>query len=420
MSSERRTVIEVRDLHKRYRLGVTDRTMLSEEVTGLWARVLGKQDPTVSLDTARGEQRVGDHFWSLRGVDLDVAEGDILGLIGANGAGKSTLLELLARITPPTRGSIRMRGRVSSLLEVGTGFHPELTGRENIYLNGAIMGMRRREIDLKLDRIIAFSGIEHHMDTPIKRYSVGMKVRLGFGVAAHLDPDILIVDEVLAVGDAEFQRKCLGSMRNVADTGRTVIFVSHSMPSVQSLCTRAIWLDKGAIRLDGTTETVIRSYLAECSTEEPERHWTSDTAPGNDELRLLAIRAIPGMSDGVFRTGDTVRIELDLVNSGIDDDDLNIQLKARTDQDILAFVSDMTEVIGKAVWHRGAQKVSCTIPADLLNDGTYRLSLEFQRKGNLYFNVQDALSFEVQEGPRQGAWFQKWQGALRPKLTWTR
>ncbi len=420
MSSERRTVIEVRDVRKRYRLGVTDRTMLADEISGAWAKVRGKQDPTLNLGKTIADQRSGDYFWSLRGVGFDVAEGDILGLIGANGAGKSTLLKLLSRITPPTSGTIRMRGRVSSLLEVGTGFHPELTGRENIYLNGAIMGMRRVEIDRKLDQIIAFSGIEHHMDTPIKRYSVGMKVRLGFGVAAHLDPDILIVDEVLAVGDAEFQRKCLGSMRDVADTGRTVIFVSHSMPSVQSLCTRAIWLDKGAIRTDGTTDTVIRAYLAECSTEEPVRQWTEATAPGNDELRLMAIRAIPGNADGVFRTGDSVRVELDLVNSGIDDDDLNIQLKARTDQDILAFVSDMTEVIGKAVWHRGAQKVSCTIPADLLNDGTYRLSLEFQRKGNLYFNVQDALSFEVQEGPRQGAWFQKWQGALRPKLAWTR
>ncbi len=418
MSSDKRSVvIRVEDVHKRYRLGVTDRTMLAEEVSDMWSKLRGRPDPGPS--TGSQDQRLGDHFWSLRGVSFEVKEGDILGLIGANGAGKSTLLKVLSRITPPTKGRIRMRGRVSSLLEVGTGFHPELTGRENIYLNGAIMGMRRKEIDAKLDGIIDFSGIEHHMDTPIKRYSVGMKVRLGFAVAAHLDPDILIVDEVLAVGDAEFQRKCLGSMRDVASAGRTVIFVSHSMPSVQSLCTRAIWLHKGALRMDGSTDAVVRDYLGECAVRNVEQVWDRSEAPGTDDVRLVGIRAT---NDGTstFMTSSAIRIEMQLVNERIMDTDLNIQLVVRTDTDIIAFVSDMTEVLGTAPWPLGDNKIVCTLPPDLLNDGGYRLSVVFQRKGNRHFHVLDALAFEVQEGPRKGAWFQKWPGALRPKLEWER
>ncbi len=421
MSSEgSSTVIQVRDVHKRYRLGVTGRAMLADEISAFWAQLRGKGDPSISVGGTAIDQRVGEYFWSLRGLTFDVQEGEILGLIGHNGAGKSTLLKLLSRITPPTQGVIRMRGRISSLLEVGTGFHPELTGRENIFLNGSIMGMRRAEINSKLDEIIAFSGIEHHMDTPIKRYSIGMKIRLGFAVAAHLDPDILIVDEVLAVGDAEFQRKCLGSMRDVADSGRTVIFVSHSMPSVQSLCTRAIWLHKGRMRMDGTTETVIRDYLADSGGQTNERTWAPEEAPGTVEVRLVGIRAISGSADGAFRIGNALAIEMDLDNKAITDEDLNIQLIVRTESDFVAFISDMTESIGTGLWHLGANRVRCTIPPDLLNDGAYRISLKFTRKGNRHFFVQEALGFDVLEGPRTGGWFQKWEGAVRPKLEWTR
>jgi ABC-type polysaccharide/polyol phosphate transport system ATPase subunit len=288
-------------------------------------------------------------------VSFDVAQGEVLGLIGRNGAGKSTVLKLLSRITLPTSGSIHMKGRVSSLLEVGTGFHPELTGMENIYLNGAIMGMRRAEIDAKLDEIIAFSGIEHHIDTPIKRYSSGMKVRLGFAVAAHLEPDILVVDEVLAVGDAEFQKRCLGQMRSVADSGRTIIFVSHNMFSVQSLCTRAIWLDKGTVRTDGEVVSVVRDYLAECSAQTDHQQWTEADAPGTDEVRLMAMRATSADAEGSFTTEAAITIELDLRNLTITDTDLNIQLHVHTDTDALAFVSDMTERIGTALWPLGCE-----------------------------------------------------------------
>ena len=199
-------------MKKRYRLGVIGGATLADELKVIWARILGRPNPLVPLEQEVDPQREGEHFWALRGVSFEVQEGEILGVIGKNGAGKSTLLKLLSRITIPTAGAIRIKGRTSSLLEVGTGFHPELTGRENIYLNGAILGMDQSEIERKINEIIAFSGIRHHIDTPVKRYSSGMKVRLGFAVAAHLEPEILIIDEVLAVGDAEFQRKCLGKM----------------------------------------------------------------------------------------------------------------------------------------------------------------------------------------------------------------
>lgn len=415
-----RTVIKVEDVRKRYRLGVIDRTLIAEEVSALIARLRGKQDPRAAVHGQVDQQRMGEYFWSLRGVSFDVRQGDVVGLVGRNGAGKSTLLKLLSRITLPTAGRISMRGKISSLLEVGTGFHPELTGMENIYLNGAIMGMRRQEIDRKLDEIIAFSGIEHHIDTPIKRYSSGMKVRLGFAVAAHLDPEILIVDEVLAVGDAEFQRKCLGSMRSVADSGRTIIFVSHSMVSVQSLCNRAIWLDKGLIRQDGDTSQVIREYLTEYSARTHEQEWSEEEAPGTDEVALLSVKAISEREDGAFWISDTIRIEIEVLNRAITNDDLNVRLQVRTSNDVLAFVSDMVESIGHAAWPLGRSKITCVIPADLLNDGGYRIGVAFLHQGRHWYTHEDAITIEVQEGARAGTWFHKWQGALRPKVDWTR
>ncbi|MBL7950727.1 MAG: ABC transporter ATP-binding protein [Flavobacteriales bacterium] len=410
-------VISVEDLHKRYRLGTLDAGTIGDELSAWLARARGKGDPRAPIGE---EQRVGDHFWALRGVNFQVNEGEVVGLIGRNGAGKSTLLKLLSRITTPTAGRLRMRGHVASLLEVGTGFHPELTGRENIYLNGAIMGMRRAEIARKLDEIVAFSGIEHHIDTPIKRYSTGMKVRLGFAVAAHLEPQILLVDEVLAVGDVAFQRKSMGRMRSVADSGRTVIFVSHNMFSVQSLCSRAIWLDQGRIRQDGPVAEVVRDHLAEHAVRTVERTWSMQDAPGTADLRLVGVRVKGSGGQDVFRTTDELVVELELQNLTIVDEDLNIQLIVHTENDVVAFVSDMTEVLGTALWHVGPNKVSCTIPPHLLNDGEHRLSLLFQRRANRHFREDHVLRFEVLEGPRRGAWFQKWVGAVRPKLRWQR
>lgn len=244
-------IISVRDISKVYRLGEIGATSLREESARVWRKFRGKEPLADEGD-----------FWALNGVSFEVEQGEVVGIIGKNGAGKSTLLKILSRITEPSKGEIRLRGRVAALLEVGTGFHPELTGRENIYLNGTILGMKKREIDAKLDEIINFSGIEKHIDTPVKRYSSGMNVRLGFAVAAHLEPEILIVDEVLAVGDAEFQKKCIEKMQDVASEGRTVLFVSHNMSSVTRLTQRSIVLEKGRVSLDSSTSNAVDYYLS--------------------------------------------------------------------------------------------------------------------------------------------------------------
>jgi len=248
--------IEVRGLGKRYRIGERERYLALRDV---FMRLL-------KAPFLRGEPRAPEHFWALRDVSFDVQQGEVVGLIGRNGAGKTTLLKLLSRITRPTEGYIEIRGRVGSLLEVGTGFHPELTGRENIYLSGAILGMSRREIGNKHDAIVAFAGVERFLDTPLKHYSSGMQMRLAFAVAAHLEPEILLVDEVLAVGDLEFQKRCLGKMDEVTKTGRTILFVSHQMNQIRRLCRRCIWIDDGRIRCAGSMLEVVSAYEASFST----------------------------------------------------------------------------------------------------------------------------------------------------------
>ena len=284
------TVIEVDDVWKKYRLGIIGTGTLRHDFERWWHRVRGKPDPHVKVDAAPSakvarakvaspdlalsnltplngaESDLGaDEIWALRGVSFEVKHGEILGIIGRNGAGKSTLLKILSRVTSPTKGEVRIKGRIASLLEVGTGFHPELTGRENIFLNGAILGMTKAEIRTKLDEIVAFAEIEKFLDTPVKRYSSGMYVRLAFAVAAHLEPEILIVDEVLAVGDVQFQKKCLGKMGEVAHGGRTVLFVSHNMTAIRALCEHGLLLDDGILVKSGTTEDAIRAYLHKCN-----------------------------------------------------------------------------------------------------------------------------------------------------------
>jgi lipopolysaccharide transport system ATP-binding protein len=257
------TVIKIENLWKEYRLGVIGHGTLVADLQSWWARVRGKEDPNsrVQMHAGQEKQIEGDRFLALRGINLQLEQGEILGIIGKNGAGKSTILKILSRVTAPTKGCIKVKGRIASLLEVGTGFHPELTGRENVYLNGAILGMSKQETKSKLDEIIEFSGVADFIDTPVKRYSSGMYVRLAFAVAAHLDPEIMIVDEVLAVGDTEFQKKCIGKMGQVAQTGRTILFVSHNMASVQNLCNRAVIIEAGQISADGSVEKIISRYL---------------------------------------------------------------------------------------------------------------------------------------------------------------
>jgi len=263
-------VISVENLWKQYRYGTISHATLRKDFQSWWARFRGKEDPNSRIEQVqltknqeRGTKNAEgeDRFWALRDINFEVTQGEVLGIIGRNGAGKSTLLKILSKVTTPTKGEIKIKGRIASLLEVGTGFHPELTGRENIYLNGAILGMSKAEIKKKFDEIVAFAEVEKFVDTPVKRYSSGMYVRLAFGVAAHLESEILIVDEVLAVGDASFQKKCLGKMSDVARCGRTVLFVSHSMPAIQKLSFKAVWLHNGKIAESGATTDVVESYL---------------------------------------------------------------------------------------------------------------------------------------------------------------
>ena len=260
------TVIKVENISKFYQLGLINHGTLAKDLQGWWAKIRGKEDPNsqIPLTNSQNNDQNTDFIYALKDVSFDVQQGEVLGIIGANGAGKSTLLKILSRVTSPTSGCIKIKGRIGSLLEVGTGFHPELTGRENIYLNGAILGMRKHEIDRKLDEIIDFSGVEKFIDTPVKRYSSGMYVRLAFAVAAHLDPEILVVDEVLAVGDADFQKKCLGKMGDVSKKeGRTVLFVSHNMAAVKNLCKLGVILKCGKILAKGDIDSIVEKYVEE-------------------------------------------------------------------------------------------------------------------------------------------------------------
>jgi homopolymeric O-antigen transport system ATP-binding protein len=258
------TVISVEDINKAYRLGQIGSGTLREDFSRWWAKLLGKPDPFLQIGQEGHARKIGEQFWALDNVSFDVKQGEVLGIIGRNGAGKSTLLKILSQVTMPTSGQIKIRGRIASLLEVGTGFHSELTGRENIFLNGAILGLTKAEIRKKFDEIVAFSGVEQFIDTPVKRYSSGMYVRLAFAVAAHLEPEILIIDEVLAVGDAEFQKKCLRKMQDASlRQGRTVLFVSHNMSAVRSLCNRIIWLAEGRVIQTGSVNVLADKYAAE-------------------------------------------------------------------------------------------------------------------------------------------------------------
>jgi lipopolysaccharide transport system ATP-binding protein len=308
------TVIRIDNLSKQYRLGVLGHGTLYRDLQSWWARLRGREDPNSPVSVIPGEAfSRGDRIWALKDVSLEVQEGQVLGIIGRNGAGKSTLLKIISRITTPTRGEIRIRGRVASLLEVGTGFHLELTGRENIFLNGAILGMSVSEIRRKFDEIVDFSGVDKFIDTPVKRYSSGMYVRLAFAVAAHLDPDILVVDEVLAVGDAEFQQKCIGKMGDQARQGKTVLMVSHNMGSINQLCEQCVWLHDGEIKQQGDTAAVIGAYLNYLGVAlKSETSVSFAEDPGRpSQLRAARLTNQEGVPTQNFSCDEPVVIELD-------------------------------------------------------------------------------------------------------------
>jgi len=411
--------ISVEDVHKRYRLGTIGSGLIADEVKALYARITGRTDPRLSIAQEKDMQRQGMDFWSLRGVSFDVKKGEILGVIGHNGAGKSTLLKLLSRITLPTKGTIKMTGKVSSLLEVGTGFHPELTGIENIYLNGSIMGMRRAEITARLDEIIEFSGIEHHIDTPIKRYSSGMKVRLGFAVAAHLEPDILILDEVLAVGDSAFQKKCLGKMQEVSTSeGRTVIFVSHNLSAVKSLCTRSILLDHGMVTYKGDTTDTINHYLQGDAEVKNWRHFGSEYDNEDYQLEEISFKPVGGSHEDILDEYQSIELHFKFKMKR-NAERRRVNFKLVDDHGVVLFVFGHSK---SGVGLRpGQNHLICTLPEGFLNIGTYFLTLHILEDEKTTVVVEpNFVSLQIQEGERAiGQWMGREPGFIKPRFQWS-
>lgn len=400
--------IRCEHLNKRYRIAGRQRyKTLRESIS----------DAVTRGSRARAESET--ILWALDDVSFDVGRGEVIGIVGANGAGKSTLLKILSRITKPTAGRVEIRGRVGSLLEVGTGFHSELTGRENIFLNGSILGMKRREIERRFSEIVAFAEIDRFLDTPVKRYSSGMYMRLAFAVAAHLDPEILLVDEVLAVGDAAFQAKCVGKMGDISRAGRTVLLVSHNMAAIQSLCSSALWLDRGKVAAHGETDAVVKQYLQSASSLAAEQTWDDDAgAPGNDQVRLrhVSVRAADdGDSVISVRTPIVLKFEYDLLRG---DAVVSLSILLHDEGGVLVFNSGN---LCEAPLPAGRFCNTCTIPGDLLNDGRYFLSvLVIRNDAEVILQADRVIAFDVADSThRRGAWYGKWPGVVRPALQWT-
>jgi lipopolysaccharide transport system ATP-binding protein len=416
-SIETDIVIKVEQLSKLYRLGTIGTGSLRQDLQYWWNKsVLKKENSFFELDEDNINGTKPQMIWALQNINFEVKRGEAIGIIGSNGSGKSTLLKIISRIVRPTAGTVKGNGKVNSLLEVGTGFHPELTGRENIFISGFTLGMTKEEIKRKFEEIVAFSGIEKFIDTPVKRYSSGMYVRLAFAVGAHLEPDILIVDEVLAVGDADFQKKCLGKMREVSQSGgRTILFVSHNMQAINNLCDRAIWLDKGKMKAIGEASSVVNKYISNVQKSKLKQSWNnSDEAPGNEFVRFKLVELIPHINhpDEVLdiRTGFTVRFQFwnfmgnVQLNSGI-------VLFSYSGECIFDLLSQGT------VSEKGIVEGECKIPGDFLNDGSYYISINVVRDTSVpIFNFEECLSFELEDYRGDMQYYGKWWGAVRPKF----
>jgi len=415
--------IRVENLGKQYRIGSPHGAYryksLRESLTGAFtAPFRGLTNSRFAIRNSQSEM-----IWALRGVSFEIQQGEVVGVIGRNGAGKSTLLKILSRITEPTEGQATVRGHVGSLLEVGTGFHPELTGRENILLSGAVLGMRRREIESKLDEIVAFAETDKFVDTPVKHYSSGMYMRLAFAVAAHLEPDILVIDEVLAVGDAAFQKKCLGRMQDVAQQGRTVLFVSHNMPAITRLCARATLLDDGRLIKDGRAGDVVAAYTMGINDGSALRQWPRDTAPGSDGVRLLSASVV--RADGTPVAVASVEDQLELqIRYHVAEPELRFRCAATFfTQGVCAFGSvEPTEAerLGPADYCS-----SVTIPPNLLAEGEYSVSISiFSSRGakKRFAAARDAVVFLMTDPmtgtSARGDYAQKLVGVVRPALAW--
>lgn len=417
-------VIKVENLGKQYRLGQIGTGTLSNDFNRWLHKVRGKEDPYLKIGEVNDRTKTSETnlVWALKDINFEVRQGEVLGIIGKNGAGKSTLLKILSRVTGPTVGDVKVKGRIASLLEVGTGFHPELTGRENIFLNGAILGMTKQEIRSKFDEIVDFSGVERYIDTPVKRYSSGMYVRLAFAVAAHLEPEILIVDEVLAVGDAEFQKKCLGKMKDVSAQGRTVLFVSHNMSAVNSLCTQCLYLRNGTVYTIGQTRNIVEKYLSNESQASSNIKWTLNERPGDSIAKLHSARVISAQYltiDHAFRE-DKVGIEL--IYEVLMDNYLpvpNIHVFNASAE--YAFVGAEHEQ--KSLGEKGIYKSTMWIPGNLLNDGIYIFGVALTSMAQntlVHFYAKDILQIEIVEdiSKRRNSYNQKLPGVLRPTLSW--
>ncbi len=392
-------VIIVENLSKQYRIGLKEK--IHDSLAGAiasWARApLSNYNRLRKLSKFEGNGEADDIIWALRNVSFDVQEGEVLGIIGRNGAGKSTLLKVLSRITDPTSGTVRIKRKVSSLLEVGTGFHAELTGRENVYLNGTIIGMRKKEIDKKFDAIVEFSGVEKFIDTPIKRYSTGMTVRLAFAVAAHIEPQILIVDEVLAVGDIEFQKKCIGKMGDVAKSGRAVLFVSHNLVAVQNLCTRAIWIENGSIAQDGDVGDVVRAYI-KSSSDAKALDLELSVRSGNGYARFQNAKTLDsdGQHRDTFSMGETIFIEFEILFykelSGLH---LSVTFRQTgTGLNVLHLTNNDCDFHLEHI-AKGIRIVRVEIPKCLLYPNTYDVSLYVDNKLGIIDSVQNICSITM-------------------------
>lgn len=427
-------VIETRNLGKDYRLGVLGYGTLYHDLQTWWARLRGRDDPNARIEHVKRPQRPAegriDRFTALDDVSFRVRRGETLGVIGANGAGKSTLLKILSRITAPTRGRVVFQDRIASLLEIGTGFHMELTGRENIFMNGAMLGMKRREIAKKFDRIVDFAEIDAFIDTPVKRYSSGMYVRLAFAVAAHLDAEILLVDEVLAVGDAEFQKKCLGKMQDATrNEGRTVLFVSHNMEAVRRLCRRAILLERGRLVLEtDDVSEAIRRYDDMRGAGETFQWTNSGDDYSNSWFTPRRMRLVGPDGDTLalpIRPGEDVRVVIEGV-VGRPDADPTIGYILRSGDDTPIYCSFNHDLYSEGAFRNltGPVALSSRLPTDLLNEGSYRLILSVYRHlGEAIVNPssrEEALSFSVEGVPsRSPYWISRREGCIAPVIPWT-
>ncbi len=401
-------LIEAENISKYYRLGVLGSRSLKEDLKHWWAGNLKK-----SLEPTDPESK--RDIWALRDINFFVQQGEVLGLIGKNGAGKSTLLKIISRITLPTTGRISGNGRIASLLEVGTGFHGELTGRENIYLNGNIMGMKKKEIDRKFDEIIEFSGVSRFLDTPVKRYSSGMYVRLAFSVAAHLDPEILVIDEVLAVGDAEFQQKSMTKIKSISrEEGKTILFVSHNIQTIRNVCNRALVLDMGKIVALGDTESVLASYAKLSRDQLLDNDFSQQAVlPGNDNIRIIRVELIPKYLNQFqvidIRTDLSIRFEF--IYQSKEAGDLMVILQVFKNSGELIFELASADYNFK----NGRVKGESAIPGNFLNDGLYYISLAFVKNSSTrLFYYESCLSFDVEDYKDSDSNYGKWSGIVRP------